>query len=105
MQLTFLVKTVLLRTICREKIDCEFLNYNLYIIFMNIPQKPKLVRMTNTVYMDTPETMSYQYDAYLESLYQQLQLSMIEEENNREKDIETFGELLVDTVTYEDTNR
>lgn len=105
MQLTFLVKTVLLRTICREKIDCEFLNYNLYIIFMNLLEKPKLVRMSNDIFVDNPESMSYQYDAYLESLYQQLQLSMIEEENNREKDIETFGELLVDTVTYEDTNR
>lgn len=72
---------------------------------MNLPHKPKLIRMTNAVYVDSPESMSYQYDAYLESLYQQLQLNMIEEENNREKDIETFGELLVNTVTYEDTNR
>ena len=64
-------------------------------------QRPLLMRLSNSVYSPFGGSIGHNYDLYLEQLYKNHQLRMVEEENNVQKDIETFGEYLVMTVTYE----
>ena len=62
--------------------------------------KPTLQRCSNSMYSCVGGTIGFNYDAYLEVLYNKLHLQMIEEENDMQKDIETFGEEFVLTVSY-----
>ena len=62
--------------------------------------KPILQRCSNSMYSPIGGTIGFNYDAYLEVLCNELHLQIIEEENDMQKDIETFGEELVLTVSY-----
>ena len=66
----------------------------------NMIGKTYLRRNSNTLYSNIGGDISMNYDTYLEWLCEKLQLAMVQEENNKVKDIETFGEVLGMELIY-----